>query len=204
MKKFMIALGLSALTATSAFAGGYTAPVLDTRPVAKPQVVEKTWTGFYAGGTVGKTGTKLDFNGLDELGESVNAKLDDDATSYGVFAGYRHQYGNDFVVGVEGNYAKTENFFELDGTEVYGLEAQAGYAFGKVLPYAAVGYGKAWGETAVSWAVGVDYAVTDNVIAGVKYTRTDLGDFDVNDAASAFTGFNADVDTVALRVGYKF
>ena len=202
MKTFIMAAGLS-LVAATAYAGGYVAPVVEATPVVEAKEAF-TWTGAYAGATIGKTGTTLDFSGVDGFGESISSKIDDDATTYGVFAGYRHQFNNNAVVGVEANYAKTENFFEVDGTEVWGVEAQAGYAFGRVLPYAAVGYGKVWGEEAVSWSVGADYAVTDNVVAGVKYTRTDLGDFDVNDAASAFTGFNADVDTVALRVGYKF
>ena len=199
MKKIMAFFAAIALTASGAMAGGYVAPVSE-RPVEKPAAVEAVnWTGFSAGGSVGKTGTKLSFDGVDEFGDSLHAKIDDDATNYGVFAGYRHQYTNGVVAGAEVNYAKTEKFFDLDGTETYGAEAQVGYAFDRVLPYVAVGYGKAWGETAVSWSVGTDFAVNDKIIAGIKYTRTDLGDFDIGESK-----FNADVDTVALRVGYRF
>ena len=200
MKKIMIASAIvAAMSCSAAVAGGYTAPAVVAEPVAAPAVEKFNWSGAYAGVTAGKTGTKLSFDGVDDFGNSVSNKIDDDATSYGVFAGYRHQYSNRVVAGVEANYAKTENFFDLDGTEVWGFEAQAGYAFDRILPYAAVGYGKAWGEDALSLSVGVDYALTDNVIAGIKYTRTDIGDFDVANGK-----FDVDVDTVALRIGYTF
>lgn len=198
MKLLTAIFAALAMTVTTAVAGGYVAPVVETTPVVEETAPQFSWTGVTVGAGVSKTGTKLSFDGVDEFGDSVRAKADDDATSYTVFANYRYQFNNNIVGGVEGTYSKTENFFDLDGTEVYGVEAQAGYAFGRVLPYVGVGYGKAWGDTAVSWSVGADYAVTDNVIAGVKYTRTDIGDFE------NVKNFDVDVDTVTLRVGYKF
>lgn len=193
MMKSMIVAVVATVAATAASAGGYIAPVKTVEPVvAVAEAPAFSWSGAYAGVSVGKTGAALDFSDVD---------FDENETSYGVFGGYRHQFDNKFVVGGEVNYAKTGDFFEdLEdvgslANETYGVELQAGYAFDRVLPYVAVGKGKIFGEDATSWGVGVDYAATKNVIVGVKYTRSDLGDFDK---------FEADSDTVALRVGYKF
>lgn len=207
MKSMIAAAFVTAIAATAATAGGYTAPVKAVEPVvAVADAPAFSWSGAYAGVSAGKTGTKLDFSSVDDAGDSFEAKLDDDATSYGVFAGYRHQFNNNFVLGGELNYAKTGDFFEdlnnaggLD-TETYGAELQAGYAFDRVLPYVSVGKGKIFGEEATSFGLGVDYAATQNVIVGVKYTRSDLGEFAIDDVSK----FEVDADTIALRVGYKF
>lgn len=207
MKSMIAAAFATALGATAATAGGYIAPVKTVEPVVAVTTNPAfSWSGAYAGVSAGKTGTTLDFDGVDEFGDSFEAKLDDDATSYGVFAGYRHQFNNNFVLGGELNYAKTGDFFEDLGdagsldTETYGAELQAGYAFDRVLPYVSVGKGKIFGEEATSWGVGVDYAATQNVIVGVKYTRSDLGDFDIDEVSN----FEVDADTIGVRVGYKF
>ena len=190
MMKSMIVAVVATVAATAASAGGYIAPVKTVEPVvAVAEAPAFSWSGAYAGVSVGKTGTALDFSDVDV------SDFDAKETSYGVFGGYRHQFDNKFVVGGEVNYAKTGDFVDAVDTETYGVELQAGYAFDRVLPYVAVGKGKIFGEEATSWGVGVDYAATKNVIVGVKYTRSDLGDFDK---------FEADSDTVALRVGYKF
>ena len=171
IKTTIAAVAIAVMGATASVAGGYSAPVEAVAPVAKPAAEGFSWTGAYAGIAIGKTGADLDFG--DE------ASFDESATSYGVFGGYRHQYTNRVVVGIEGNYSKTDNFdveqfAAIDGSETWGVEAQAGYAFDRILPYASVGYARVAGEEGVSLGLGVDYAMTDNVIVGVKYTRTDL------------------------------
>ena len=201
MMKSMIVAVVATVAATAASAGGYIAPVKTVEPVvAVAEAPAFSWSGAYAGVSVGKTGTALDFSNVDV------SDFDAKETSYGVFGGYRHQFDNKFVVGGEVNYAKTGDFFEdLEdvgslANETDGVELQAGYAFDRVLPYAFVGKGKIFGEEATSFGVGVDYAATENVIVGVKYTRSDLGEFAINDVSNV----EVDVDTVALRVGYKF
>lgn len=178
MKNLILAVGLS-LFAGAAMAGGYVAPVETSATVeVEPQF---SWTGLYAGASLSNNDAE------------VANLLDSDAVSYGAFAGFRHQYENNVVVGVEGTYAVSENFAGPGSdTEMYGVEAQAGFAFGRVLPYASVGLAKAAGEDAVTYGIGVDYAVTDRIFAGVKYTRIDLRDVD------------AESDTVGVRVGFRF
>ena len=195
MMKSMIVAVVATVAATAASAGGYIAPVKTVEPVvAVAEAPAFSWSGAYAGVSVGKTGAALDFS-------DVNVSdFDENETSYGVFGGYRHPFDNKFVIGDEENYAKTGDFVDAVDTETYGVELQAGYAFDRVLPYVAVGKGKIFGEEATSWGVGVDYAATKNVIVGVKYTRSDLGEFD----SSNLGKFEAESDTVALRVGYKF
>lgn len=129
-------------------------------------------------------------------------ELKDNANSFGVFGGYRYQFQNNVVLGVEGSYTKANNIsatFERDthkfDLSTVSIEAQAGYALGKFLPYVAAGYANAGGDGGWLAAAGVDYALTDRVIIGARYTHHDFNDLQ---------GWEADTDTVSLRVGFKF
>lgn len=194
MNKLFLAAGLSAAMATGAMAGGYTSSIVEVEPVAVVEAPQFSWTGAYAGVSAARTAVDLDFNDAGLNGS-------DSTATYGVLGGYRHQFQNDVVVGAEASYAKTDNLFESGGVENFGAEAQVGYAFDRVLPYVAAGYNKVDGEDATSIGAGVDYAFTDNFVAGVKYTRTDVGDY-INPVDA--TEFGADVETVSVRALYKF
>lgn len=129
-------------------------------------------------------------------------ELKESANTYGVFGGYRYQYSNNVVVGVEANYSKSSNISASFDDKVYdfdlntfSIEAQAGYAYKRFLPYVGLGYASTDGDGALMASVGVDYAVTDNIIIGAKYTHYKYDDLKT---------WNADADTVSVRVGYKF
>ena len=129
-------------------------------------------------------------------------ELKESANTYGVFGGYRYQYRNSVVVGVEANYSKSSNISASFDDKVYdfdlntfSIEAQAGYAYKRFLPYVGLGYASTDGDGALMASVGVDYAVTDNIIIGAKYTHYKYDDLKT---------WNADADTVSVRVGYKF
>jgi len=200
MNKFVIAAGLSAFLATGAVAGGYTSSVVEVEPVAVVTAPQFSWSGAYVGGTVARTAVDLDFAEDFEF-----ESRDDTATTYGVVAGYRHQFENNFVLGGELGYQKTESLFESGGAETYTAEAQAGYAFNRVLPYISAGYAKVDGEDSSTYGVGIDYAVTDNLVVGGKYSRTDLGNSGFNqNVFEGAEGFTADVETVGVRAIYKF
>ena len=129
-------------------------------------------------------------------------ELKDNANSFGVFAGYRYQFRNNVVVGMEANYTQANGIsasfnnvsYDFDMKTV-SLEGQVGYEVGKFLPYAAAGVVNAGGNNGWTASLGVDYALTDRVIIGAKYTHNDFGDFE---------GWKAETDTVSLRAGFKF
>lgn len=133
-------------------------------------------------------------------GATLIHNLRDNTNTYGAFAGYRHQFGNSFVLGAEYNYLKSEgvkveNVGEFD-FDTHSVEAQLGYAMGKWLPYVAAGYAKADERDGWLAAAGVDYAVTDNILIGAKFTHYDYG--------SVADTLTADQQTFAVRIGFKF
>ena len=202
----LIAVGLH-----PAFAGGYVAPVVQPQISATVERPAFSWTGFYAGGTIGKQSVDLTKDEQAKVGwtgggfpiyETFKAKIDDSDTTYGVFAGYRHQFGNQIVAGAEASYTRTGKLFEDSQTvETWAVEGQLGYAIGRALPYAAAGYANVEGEDALSVSLGLDYAITDRVIIGAKYTRYDVGEVSGIDSIK---GFEADSDLVSLRAAIKF
>ena len=159
-----------------------------TRPAwteTKEVVVKDAWTEVV--GTA-YTATVLD--------------LKDNTNTFGAFAGYRYQWSNRVVAGVEANYTKTNGVEASYGAENYrfdldtvSIEAQAGYAMGRLLPYVAVGYASTGGDGGWMAAVGADYAITDRLIIGAKYTHYEYDDL---------KSWDADLDNVSLRLGLKF
>lgn len=129
-------------------------------------------------------------------------EMKESANTFGVFTGYRYQFSNKAVVGVEANYARTNGVrtsFEQEShrfdLKTVSIEAQLGYAYARFLPYIAAGYVKTSGDDGWLAAAGVDYALTDNVILGIKYTRHDYDNLQ---------GWKATNDTISARVGWKF
>ena len=142
--------------------------------------------------------------------EQLTENFSEDGNAYGLFAGYRHQWQNNFVGGIEAFYGRNSaNEFSISGIEgpvkfgkdIYGAELQAGYAINRALPYAAVGYANVLDEGALTLSLGLDYAVTDRVIVGAKYTHFDIGDIKSIDSLRKF---EADGNMVSLRAGLKF
>lgn len=179
MKIFKIAaLGLIlATSATVATAGGYVAPVTESAPA----VQETTWDGWYAGGGVGRG----------QLETSIGEGRENFVEAFG---GYRRDLGN-VVVGAEGGVQHSDN---LDAFSVAG---QVGYDAGKFLPYVSAGATRfdtgVVTDTVPTVGLGVDYAVSDNMIVGVKYTNAIVNE----------TYYGVDVDniqTVAVRAAYRF
>lgn len=195
-----------------AFAGGYVAPVVNVEPVDVHPTEALSWSGFYAGGLVGKQKADLEAFSQKKVSwseksgavyESVKQAIDDSATTYGLFAGYRHHYASNLVAGVEGSYTKTGKLFDGVGVkaETWGVEAQLGFAMQRALPYVAVGYADVDGESATSYSLGVDYALTDKIMIGAKYTKYDIGEIK---GVENFTKFKADSDLVSIRAAYRF
>lgn len=200
--------------AMTALAGTALAADLPRRTAAAaPAPVYKAfnWTGAYAGINGGYEFGKMTKSAKDAVGD-VNGY------SFGATAGYNQQIDN-FVVGVEGDIAKTN----IDGssstnsakiTSFGTLRARAGVAVDRALVYGTAGY--AGGNTKVTTAAGkgtkwengyavgagLEYAFTNNVSAKAEYLYSHLNDKNYNLTGVTTAGSN----TSAIRTGvnYKF
>lgn len=141
--------------------------------------------------------------------EQLTESFTQEANTFGLFAGYRHQWRNNIVGGIEANYgrnnANTFSFSDVGtlemGKELYGVELQMGYAIRRALPYVAVGYANVLDHGAMSLSAGLDYAINDRLVVGAKYTHYDIGDLGGIDSPRHF---EADGDVVSLRAAIKF
>lgn len=199
MKKYLVATAAIFAVATPALAGNLAPapvdePVVAPVPAAPVAPIGVDWTGLYAGAQLGygfgdAEGT--DFDGIVGGGQ----------------VGYNYDFGK-WVLGAEADY----NFADLsldgvDGSidQIGRLKAKAGYEVGKALLYGTAG--GAYAEAEIDgedfddfgWVAGagVDYMVTDNVIAGVEYLYHGFNNFDDSNA-------DVDANTIAAKVSYKF
>ena len=223
MKKYLLS-GVAALGLIAA--GAASAADLPSRkgPVVAPVYVPAfTWTGFYVGANAG-----WGFGNMKSRG--VNAFGDLDGFVGGGQIGYNYQLGQ-VVLGVEADFQGADlkagpSFAGLgivgEGkTEWFGtVRGRVGYAFDRFLPY--ITGGLAYGSvkttlapgvtinglnsddnTHTGWTIGggVEYAITNNLIAGVEYLYVDLGDKKVFNGADKVS---TDFSLVRARLSYKF
>lgn len=216
MKKYLLAsvaaLGLVA-------AGAASAADLPSRkgPVAAPVYMPPafSWTGFYVGANAGYGWGNVNANGFANVGDL-------DGFVGGGQIGYNYQMGQ-FVVGLEADLQGADlssgnNLGLLNvKTDYFGtVRARAGVAFDRFMPYITGGW--AYGNVKTSipaigfssdrshtggFAVGggLEYAVTNNIIAGVEYLYVDLGEKNI---AGAGTKVGTDFSVVRARLSYKF
>lgn len=170
MQKILtIAGAATALSVSTALAGGYEPPVVETQPVVAP-IIEAAplgWTGGYVGANLnyGKGKYKYDGGLGDELVDGLPSAISKpDGASAALRAGYDWQNGPGvFGVGAEYNFGKYKagpNGAWADLADGAGLEsteasikraatvfARAGYAFDDaVMAYGLLGYTWAKGE----------------------------------------------------------
>ncbi|MCR4520168.1 MULTISPECIES: outer membrane protein [Bosea] len=215
MKKYLLAsvaaLGLVA-------AGAASAADLPSRkgPVVAPVYVPAfTWTGFYVGANAGYGWGNVNANGFANVGDL-------DGFVGGGQVGYNYQMGQ-FVVGLEADLQAADlssgNNLGLINvkTDYFGtVRARVGVAFDRFMPYITGGW--AYGNVKTSipgigfssdrshtggYAVGagLEYAVTNNIIAGVEYLYVDLGEKNI---LGANTKIGTDFSVVRARLSYKF
>ncbi|MCB4454150.1 outer membrane protein [Leisingera sp. McT4-56] len=191
MTRFVAMTAIATVMGSAAFAGNLVEPVVEPAPAPAPVVINEggDWTGFYLGGQVGQ---------LDA--DASNGASGDD-TSYGVHAGYNHDFGR-FVLGGELDYDATD--LDLSGETIDSVaraKVKAGYDFGKVLAYVTGGVAEAdtsvGSETGDFYGVGLAYQVTDQWQIGGEVLEHDFDEF-------GDSGVGGDATSVSLRASFKF
>jgi opacity protein-like surface antigen len=195
----MIAAPL-ALAAGMASAGGLSEPIETVTPtpvpVVAPVMQKGDWTGFYAGGQIGYGSVESDV-----------VTDDIEGATYGVHAGYLHDFGS-WVVGAEldidGADAESSTYnVEIDS--IARAKLRVGYDAGKWLPYVTAGVAQAdvnfagtdLSDTGSFAGLGAEYRVTDSIRVGGEVLQHQFDDFDG-------TGFDFDSTTAAARVSFQF
>ncbi len=203
------ATAIALIAAPAAWAGSVAEPEME--PMVAPVAVVPApydWSGFYAGLSAGKTSGDITY-----VGEGTET-FDLDGRSFGGFAGYNFQRGS-LVYGLELALqdvdAEIETFPDYHFNYVHDLKARIGFTNDNMLFYAFGGYSMGEWENGSdgtfdadgpNMGLGVEMAFRENWLVGLEYIRRNLdGDF-----GTLFPGesFDADLDTVQLRVGYKF
>lgn len=152
-----------------------------------------SWSGFYAGGSLGNL----------EIEASVPGVKEND-TAYGIHAGYRHDTGT-WVIGGEFEHEWTNIQLvpgALGADRVMRLKATGGYDLGKTLLYVAAGaaqvsgdgLGNEWGSF---YGLGAAYAVSPKTAVSLEMLEHDFSDI-------ADSGIDADAWSVNLRVSVRF
>lgn len=178
------------------------------------------WSGLYVGGSIGSANRETEWNDLDnDWGGGIQAADDVDATAIGAHLGYNWQWGN-WVVGAQGGIS----YADLSETEfvnsdvdvdnslsfIADIRANAGYAFGSILPYISVGAAysdleHSWHEiddtddswedfsndTALVYGAGVQYAFAPKWSMGGEYL---IYDFDSETSTNPL-GYDMEVET---------
>lgn len=225
---------LLATVAAAAFAAPAFAADLPSRSVAPafvaPVPVFFSWTGFYVGGQAGYGWNDSRWS---SVAPSAFASFNNDAEGFvgGGHVGYNYQI-NQFVVGIEGQMNYTD-ISATTGASFGGtartrqnylgdINGKLGFAFDRVMVYATGGvaftdydftaptpapflnYGGG-SRTGYTVGAGIDYAITNNWIAGVQYKYYDFGSR-TSASTPAFNNvrFNNEENVVMGRISYKF
>ncbi len=216
MKKYLLA-SVAALGIIAA--GAASAADLPSRkgPVAAPVYIPPvfTWTGFYVGANAGYGWGNVNANGFANVGDL-------DGFVGGGQIGYNYQMGQ-FVLGLEADLQGADlssgNNLGLVRvkTDYFGtVRARVGFAIDRFMPYVTGGW--AYGNVKTSipalafsndsshtggWTVGggIEYAITNNLIAGVEYLYVDLGEKNI---LGAGTKVGTDFSVVRARLSHKF
>ena len=228
--KALVAATLSLATTATAFAGGYTTPVVE--PVVAPIVdaAPADWQGGYAGLTLGYA-----FKGKDDVGvgggpvPSVTPdKLDLSGANAGVHVGYRWQRGN-WVVGPELSYegGNIKDSFSTGGYDasskvknMYALRLKTGYTVSPdMLVYGIAGVGRAkidysvvgggadikdsYNKTGYILGLGVEKQINAKWSVTGEYEYADFGSENLSDGTYD-TNATPQYNNIKLGVNFKF
>lgn len=202
MSRLLLATALSALSATAALAGG-TVPTPQQPPQIVPLPPAADWSGFYGGVQLEYGQGTVDRPPVPGL---IVPDLDIDGPAFGVFAGYRTDYGTT-VFGVELDLMSADIAASgVPGTleRLVRATLEYGYDAGPALVYGTAGVFGAtitpsapfndydWGYVG---GVGVDYRIGTNSFIGAELLHHRIDNF---------SGSGADIDVTTFGVGIAF
>ena len=195
MLRALLATALALPLAAPALAGGTAPPAAP--PVVVPAQPVSDWGGFYGGVQL-------------EYGEATASlgpfSADFDGTGYGVFAGYRVDYGN-LVFGSEIDILGTD--ISNAGTNIDRVirsTLELGYDAGDALIYGTAGIFAATVSPAVAlgdtdWGtvagVGVDYRIGASTFLSAELLYHSIDNF-------LSTGVDIEVTTFGVGIGFEF
>lgn len=222
MKRLILALALL----TPGISGAFAADVLVSEPSAY------SWSGVYAGGTVGYGWGKS--HHFTETIPFSTDKFTTDGALGGITLGYNYQVDR-WVFGAEADLSFADIHGKTGSNASWGCEAtgcetkvdwfgtvraRVGMAFDTTLPYVTGGlaYGHVKGyiegdpvysgdATRAGWTLGagVEHAFTDHLSLKAEYLYVDLGKIDIENFGSDGQGYaDAKFSTVRIGLNYKF
>jgi outer membrane immunogenic protein len=212
MHRTAFAAGFALVASTTiVFAGGVGEQAAPPAMVPVAPVAASTeFAGAYVGlayGNVGGDGTGI-LNTINIGPVPFDIDIDSDET-FGFFGGYNVQRGNLVYGGELAAWAVDANTFgSWELASLIDIRGRVGFVAGDALFYGAAGW--SWGThentiTGVeigldghSLGLGVEYNVTDQLFVGVDYTMRSM------DGANADLGLDLNVNTLALRGGFRF
>ena len=231
-KVLLLSVAFSAMAAASAIAADL--PSRSSAPafVAPLAPISFSWTGFYAGLNAGYGWNS---SGWRNVGAPVFTNFNTDGNGFvgGGHAGFNYQMSQ-FVFGLEGNVdysgvrgsaqcstnvgsvcrTKQSWLGDIDGRLGFGIDramiygtggvAFTNYSFTNPTPAPTTSWGAG---SRTGWTVGggLDYAVTNNWIAGIGYKYYDFGTSTSNSTpAGTNVKFRETENVVSARLSYKF
>ena len=214
MRTTLLALASLVVLTAPALAGGPVAVAPDPQPAPPPAPAVRDWSGPYVGLGYAATSGDFDLGALTSPSLPANPRSLTDGSALSLHAGYLFQRGS-LVYGAElalSRVTDTNLPAPTDGDGVdrmIDLKARVGFAADRVLVYGVLGYSQihwdepstdAFSESGPVFGLGLDYAVSDRMTLGLEYLarRTD-GRFD-----PPGRDFDLNVDTLALRLNYRF
>jgi outer membrane immunogenic protein len=192
---------------------------------ALPANAETKWTGLYVGafGGLDMTATELSVPAIASI-DGLSSK----GLGYGVTAGFDYQIpGTKFVVGIGGDYARSDTEFNVtlgpvtaltagidDSWSVYG---RVGLDAGRVMPYVLAGYSEADVKAAIpimmwsgsdkmqGWLVGggLEMALGAGFYVGAEYRYTKFDTLKVDIGAPSDLHIDTDRHEVRAKFSYK-
>lgn len=201
MGAFMRSFLIAALLASTSALGAMAADVTEQAPYTDVPV-GFSWTGAYLGVNAG-------YSFYDTTQSYPGAPLfvghpEPDAFTLGAHAGYRYQFGNNIVAGIEADvYASlgstahapllvVANASRMDVNWGGSVRGQLGYAIDRFLPYVTGGL------AFIDYEGGTTAALGQPVFPGTGYSKTTLGWTVGVGAAYAVT------DNVVLNLEYRY
>lgn len=195
----------------AAQAGGTVEPQMEPQvvvPVAQVAQIHD-WSGAYGGLMFGQSSG--DFKATPSQSAPATGNINS-GNRYGAFVGYNMQSGN-LVYGAELGLSKPDfnvsiaPTVTIDSTMV-DVKGRLGYAMDRTMVYGTLGYMTSGFTDAhdntktdlngMTYGIGIDYMITQSVFTGLEYQRANLS------GSQSGYSVDANLDTIALRVGYQF